>query len=152
MEKIISDNMKSFTLYESSPADDVLRFKFYAAIELGGFLFSVEKDMGVQNYREIAVRFTPEQFQTFVDSCNDLIAVSKGDFPFKPGWAYSCTHRPTGEEWFILGINKVAGTVCAAGWPPSIAKLDDCTDFRPMRKLKPDEIEYRTKNFGGSWI
>lgn len=84
--------MQFFALYENSIGGGIFDFKIETAIRKGKFEISVEKDTGLIPFTETTVILTPEQFQTFVDSCNDLIAVSKGEFPFKPGWAYSCHH------------------------------------------------------------
>jgi hypothetical protein len=60
-------------------------------------------------------------------------------------------HRPTGEEWYLVGVSKAKNQVCAAGWPPSIAYLSDCELVKKGNGLKPEELEYRNKEFGTSW-
>lgn len=64
---------------------------------------------------------------------------------------YSAKHIPSGEEWLLLGIDSQHDHVCAAGWPPTIGKLSDCTDIKELRPMTVEEYEYRCKNFGGNW-
>ena len=68
------------------------------------------------------------------------------------GYSYFCHHQTTGEEWYLLGIDLKGNRVCAAGWPPSIAKLSDCCNFRRYLPLTPEELEYRESRFGCNWI
>ena len=64
----------------------------------------------------------------------------------------SVKHIPTGEEWFLLGVNKEKDRVCVAGWPPTIANMSDCIELDdPVRELTEDELVYRSKKFGDSW-
>src|SRR5690606_35912274 len=51
------------------------------------------------------------------------------DIDIVPGYSYSGKHIPTGEMWWIIGIDLVGDRVCAAGWPPSIGKLSDMQDM-----------------------
>lgn len=69
----------------------------------------------------------------------------------KKGMAYSAKHVPTGETWHILGINKSKDLVCAAGWPPTQAKLSDCVDLKENGELDEDEVLYRRNKFGDNW-
>jgi hypothetical protein len=71
---------------------------------------------------------------------------------FKPGYSYAAHHIPSNENWYILGIDIKGNRVCAAGWPPSIGNLSDCVDFEELKPLIPEEISYRTKEFGTNWI
>ena len=74
------------------------------------------------------------------------------DKVFEKGWTYEAHHVPSGEDWLILGIDVIGNRVCAAGYPPSIGKLRDCVSITPLRQLTEDELSYREKNFGSSWL
>lgn len=78
--------------------------------------------------------------------------MTESTIEFKTGIAYTAHHGPTDEDWLILGVNEERNKVCAAGWPPTIAKLSDCTNFEENRPLTDDEKAYRNKNFGSNWI
>lgn len=67
------------------------------------------------------------------------------------GRSYYGRHTPTGEEWHIIGIRQKDDAVCCAGWPPTMAKLSDCTDLAPAGVLTQDELNYRTVQFGMDW-
>ena len=71
---------------------------------------------------------------------------------FKSGLMYHCYHKPTKEHWCIIGISTDLKKVCAAGWPPSIADMKDCEDWKLHGKLTEKEIAYREKEFGGGWL
>lgn len=71
---------------------------------------------------------------------------------FISGHSYFAKHRPTGEEWYILGISTKYDRVCAAGYPPSMARLSDCIDFEINKPLTEDEIKHRDKHFGQNWL
>lgn len=71
---------------------------------------------------------------------------------FKPGMKYYAHHNPTGEDWVILGINRNTNEVCAAGWPPTIAKLSDCSGWEEAGPLTEEELKYRTKQFRRNWL
>ena len=60
-------------------------------------------------------------------------------------------HRPTGEEWWILGVNYAQGKLCAAGWPPTIANIADCELTERGNELTDSERESRQRSFGGEW-
>lgn len=63
----------------------------------------------------------------------------------------SVLHRPTGETWYLLGVNKRHGKVCVAGWPPTIADLADCDLVEKGNGITDDEREYRKRTFGEGW-
>lgn len=66
---------------------------------------------------------------------------------------YTADHKPTGETWRIVGIDEKENRVCAAGWPPTIAKLSDCENFRDPMPITDDELEFRYRYFpSDSWI
>jgi hypothetical protein len=71
---------------------------------------------------------------------------------FKSGHTYYCKHTPTGENWVILGVDEDRDRVCAAGWPATIGKLSDCTNFEDRGPITPEELEYRNRTFGTNWI
>lgn len=71
---------------------------------------------------------------------------------FESGYSYFAKHIPSGEEWFILGIDVKGNRVCAAGYPASIGKLSDCKEFEKNKPLELSEVEYRTKTFGQNWL
>lgn len=73
-------------------------------------------------------------------------------YEFKSGFSYACHHIPSNENWYILGIDVKGNRVCAAGWPPSIGNLSDCTDFEELKPLIPKELSYRIEEFGTNWI
>ena len=60
-------------------------------------------------------------------------------------------HIPTGEMWYILGVNKVTGKVCTAGWPQTIANLGDCVLVEEGDGITKEELEYRDKEYGANW-
>lgn len=60
-------------------------------------------------------------------------------------------HVPSCEDWVLLGINRGEDKVCAAGWPPTMAKLSDCANLEDAGELTDAELEYRNKTFGGNW-
>jgi len=70
----------------------------------------------------------------------------------KAGFSYSCDHFPTNQTWHIIGINLITKKVCAAGFPPTIANLEDCFNFKNETLLTEKEIKYRNKEFGSGWI
>lgn len=59
-------------------------------------------------------------------------------------------HRPSGEEWFVLGTRKYSDQLCVAGWPHTIANISDC-DFVERREITPAEIKSRNSMFGSNW-
>lgn len=71
---------------------------------------------------------------------------------FEKGYIYTANHIPSGEDWYLLGIDINGNKVCAAGWPPSIGKLSDCKDFEKKDEITDKELEYRNKTFGTNWI
>lgn len=71
---------------------------------------------------------------------------------FEKDFSYTTHHIPTGEDWFIIGIDVKGNRVCAAGFPPSIGKLRDCVSITPFRPLTEEELKYRKNNYGDSWL
>lgn len=63
----------------------------------------------------------------------------------------SVKHGPTGETWFVLGVDGRGGKVCVAGWPPTIAELADCTLVEAGNGITDREREYRDAHFGRGW-
>jgi hypothetical protein len=60
-------------------------------------------------------------------------------------------HNPTGEEWFVIGVNKAQNKICVAGWPSTIADLSNCTLIKAGGELTDKELNYRNKEFGYGW-
>lgn len=63
----------------------------------------------------------------------------------------SAFHMPSGETWYVLGVNSARGLLCAAGWPPTIANLTDCSLVERGNGLDSDDLALRRKNFGLGW-
>ena len=70
----------------------------------------------------------------------------------KSGYSYHAQHKPSGEDWHIIGINVKGNQVCAAGYPPSIGKLSDCEKLEMFKPLTEQELSHRQKEFGDNWI
>jgi len=60
-------------------------------------------------------------------------------------------HKPTGETWYLLGVNTEKNRVCVAGWPPTMAELSDCELVRSGNGITNDERTYRNEKFGAGW-
>ena len=61
-------------------------------------------------------------------------------------------HKPSGEEWYIVGIRIDEKEVCAAGWPPSIAKMEDMEVIQlNVQPLTDNAMKHRKKQFGTNW-
>ena len=60
-------------------------------------------------------------------------------------------HIPTGEGWYVLGVNKAENKACFAGWLPSTANLKDCILVEEGDGITIEELEYRKKEFGTNW-
>lgn len=58
---------------------------------------------------------------------------------------------PTGECWYILGVDSVSQTVCAEGWPASIAPIKDCIMVEEGTGITDEEAAYRLKTFGAQY-
>lgn len=71
---------------------------------------------------------------------------------FKSNKTYHAYHVPSGESWVILGVSPKNNRVCAAGWPPTMAKLSDCKDFEEQGDLTLEERIYREDKFGSDWL
>ena len=71
---------------------------------------------------------------------------------FSSGYSYFAQHIPTGENWYIVGIDVKGNRVCAGGWPPSIGKLSDCKNFEKNLPLDESELKYRERKFGLNWL
>lgn len=71
---------------------------------------------------------------------------------YKSGYSYFAHHVPTGEDWYILGIDVEGNRVCAAGWPATIGKLSDCVNLKVNEPLTPEELEHRRRKFGRYWL
>lgn len=89
-------------------------------------------------------------FENKYETANsDLSAVRAS---FLSGHSYFAKHLPTGEDWYILGIDVKGDRVCVAGWPATIGKLSDCKDFEVNKPLTDEELTYRGRKFGQNWL
>lgn len=59
--------------------------------------------------------------------------------------------RPSDEAWHLLGVDRSRVMVCVAGWPPTSAKLADCTLIKKGTGITLFEDRYRRATFGDSW-
>ncbi len=84
--------------------------------------------------------------------CRKVEADRPTEQNFKPNHSYFAHHNPTGEDWYILGIDTDGDRVCAAGWPHTIAKLSDCSAFEVNKPLTEEELAHRKKRFGTNWL
>lgn len=71
---------------------------------------------------------------------------------FRSNYSYFARHIPTGEDWYILGVDPDHDRVCAGGYPPSIGKLSDCCNFTENKSLTDEELKHRTRKFGSNWL
>lgn len=70
----------------------------------------------------------------------------------EPGYCYLGHHMPTGEEWYLLGIDLTHNLVCAAGYPPSQARLSDFSLIIKEKPITQEELSYRNSEFqSGRW-
>ncbi len=60
-------------------------------------------------------------------------------------------HKPTKEEWFVLGVNYKKNRLCVAGYPPTIVNLSDCELLKTGTGITVEELKHREKEFGHSW-
>lgn len=63
----------------------------------------------------------------------------------------SVKHGPTGETWFVLGVDNKRGKACIAGWPPTICDLSDLTLVDKGNGIDERERKYRQSEFGDCW-
>ena len=64
----------------------------------------------------------------------------------------SVYHKPSGESWFVLGVNYEKDKICIAGYPPTMANLSDCElEEKGNGSLNEQEILHRSKQFGDNW-
>ncbi len=71
---------------------------------------------------------------------------------YESGFSYFAHHKPSGEDWYILGIDVKGDRVCTAGYPPTIAKLSDCEDVEKNEPLTAEELKYRKSKYGENWL
>lgn len=74
-----------------------------------------------------------------------------GSDEFLSNYGWEAYHNPSGEYWYVIGIDLKKGSVCAGGWPPSIGNLEDFTKWKRLKPLTEDELNYRKKKFGTNW-
>lgn len=63
----------------------------------------------------------------------------------------SVLHKPTGEEWYVLGVNYTRGKLCVAGWPHTVAEIEHCQLTERGIGITDEERESRRQMFGGGW-
>ena len=73
-------------------------------------------------------------------------------FKFKSGYAYSAKHVPTGETWYIIGVDPENDRCCALGWPPTIARITDLVDIQERTLLDEGKLRHRKITFGTNWL
>lgn len=63
-------------------------------------------------------------------------------------------HRPSGEEWFVLGVNATIGRICVTGTnsEPIVLKISDCTLVTAGKGLTAWERKSREALFGPEWV
>ncbi len=71
---------------------------------------------------------------------------------FEGGFIYTCLHIPTNENWYVLGVDPSRDRLCVAGYPATMAKISDCTNFVKLKEITDEELAYRRKAFGTTWI
>lgn len=110
-------------------------FLNWIKIEYGGNVSEIDNEWLFNNYLEY------------------LEAIKRNEgLIIKPGTIYTCHHKPSGEDWYLLGIDKKGNRVCAAGWPPTIRKLSDCENLEMKGGISEEEIKYRKQQFGDNWL
>lgn len=60
-------------------------------------------------------------------------------------------HTPCDEKWGVLGVNYARGELCVGGWPPTIAKIKDCTLIEKGNGITEEELAHRNRRFGSGW-
>ena len=61
-------------------------------------------------------------------------------------------HSKSGEDWVILGVDQKGKKVCVAGWPATIAELDDITNLVERSPRTLEEEVHVTKYFGVTFL
>ncbi len=60
-------------------------------------------------------------------------------------------HKPTGERWYVLGVNHKTGKLCVGGWPYTVANISDCSLEEHRNGITDLERISRTRMFGTGW-
>lgn len=60
-------------------------------------------------------------------------------------------HRPSGTEWFVMGVNETIGRLCVAGREPVILLINDCDLVEVGKGLTAGERRSRAAIFGPEW-
>jgi tRNA U34 2-thiouridine synthase MnmA/TrmU len=71
---------------------------------------------------------------------------------FESGFIYICHHIQTNEDWYVLGVDPERNKLCVAGHPATIANISDCENFEKLKPITEQELDYRKKTFGNSWL
>ena len=105
----------------------------------------------VFSYANLTSKPKESPFVTILAYWNKII-LKMETIIFQPDMTYYCHHKPSGENWLILGVNIEKDEVCAAGWPPSIGRLSDCEGFEERHLITDEEKDHRSKQFGYNWL
>ncbi len=60
-------------------------------------------------------------------------------------------HRPSGEEWVVLGVKENRNELVWMGWPKGYAKLSDCELIEKGRGINESERKSREQMYGIGW-
>lgn len=60
-------------------------------------------------------------------------------------------HRPSGTEWFVLGVNEAIGRLCASGKESVILKIAECELLDKGKGLTAKEQLMTEALFGPEW-
>jgi hypothetical protein len=120
-------------------------------------LLRSDKQWGNKTYLSVngmGSHFTGEGWQKglFYERHWDETTMKDQSCKYKPNTAYYAKHKPSGEQWYLLGIDPKGDRVCVAGYPPTIGKLSDCENLEERTVLTDIELAYRTKEFGINWL
>lgn len=79
-----------------------------------------------------------------------MIDMKKSELP--RGKSFKVYHKKSGETWYGIGVDPNRELICIAGYPPSMAHMEDCVFLGEIKPLDPAEIAYRDREFGGGWV
>lgn len=83
----------------------------------------------------------PSDFDVYAHEIKTL------DDVFQTGYALEADHIPTGETWLILAVHRESGKCFAAGYPPSIAEIADCYNWKLREPLDEQERIHIKRHF-----
>lgn len=92
-----------------------------------------------------------EQWEFNVNSGNNF-GLSVDEFcMIRPGGTYYCDHIPMGESWVILAVNLISGKCRAAGYPPTVANISDCKNWKWRGYADSEERKYIAAHFSNAY-